>query len=158
MMKYEKNYNTKCSTKRINLRCRCCWNWCPPVLNTFGFMFNIACRRIGNSFIFVTEGCCSTYWDFSSLQRKLIHVYKLRLVEHWIWTKYTYIWSELVCSRALANCFVNKSSFTDSKLVASSATLGWKRSDFFSGVPTDDSDIGSSLSTAINNNKLMNEH
>lgn len=71
----------------------------------------------------------------------------VRLLE--IRTNCTYMWSAFVCSRAAVNWRVNASSFIDSKWFASSATRGWKSNDFFDGDPTDDSDIGSSLSTEI---------
>lgn len=70
---------------------------------------------------------------------------------NWIRWIATYIWSALVCSSAAVSWRVSASSFIDSKWFASSATRGWKSNDFFDGDPTDDSDIGSSLSTEISN-------
>lgn len=64
----------------------------------------------------------------------------------------TYIWSAFVCSNAAASCLVSVSSFNDNRLFASSATRGWNSSDFFNGVPTDESDIGSSLNTKRSKN------
>lgn len=149
------------------LRCRDSWYCGPPNLNTVGLMLRIACSKCGNSFMLVTDDCCSTYWLFSSLELKITFdsYNNYAAVANHQFNLSTYMWSELVCSSAWINCRVSASSFIHNKFFASSATRGWNSSDLLSGVPTDESDIGSSLSTEIalskcsgnENTRLMRE-
>lgn len=141
----------KCCKCVHGLRCRDNWYCGPPNLNTVGLMLRIACSKCGNSFMLVTEDCCSTYWLFNSLELKITFdgCSNFAAVANHQSNQLTYMWSELVCSSAWINCLVSASSFIHNKFFASSATRGWNSSDLLSGVPTDESDIGSSLSTEI---------
>lgn len=149
-----------------HLRGLWCWYCWPPVLKTFCLIWSIVCNKCGNSFIFVTAGCCSTYCGFSSLKKEELKWkfninYSLNKFRGFCFSSFkfpisipfffvccsTYMWSALVCSRAAVSWRVSSSSFAANKRAASSATRGWKSIDFFDGVPSDDSDIGSSLST-----------
>lgn len=87
-------------------------------------------------------------WKIIVKKNCLVGVFELREIFKQL---STYIWSALVCSSAVVSWRVSASSFIDSRWLASSATRGWKSNDFFNGVPTDESDIGSSLSTKSQN-------